>query len=391
MHTNMGMKRRTFAGAVLALAALLSGCFTAGEAQRPAGAAAAPARPPLKVAVYADAGPSGIGAVEWFRLVDESPDMELRLVDGAAVRAGALDGMDVFVMPGGSSKAEFTTLGTNGVERMKAFVRSGGGYIGTCAGCCLLMDGGRSRARMMPWDSSGSEGVTLFPTLNVNEKGSAALGIKKGGHVVRFHGGPFLWPTTNAIAEAKMDVWATMDAEGTMKGRLDAKKRMYGSAAMVGGTYGKGRVFVTSAHPEYFNSTLYIVKGAFKYVTGRDVTFPARPRRQRALSVGFVSGGISGIDTAETALALASEGDFDLVPIDVDGVRQRRLDHVDVLVLTSDRPAKSEAFKKALGEFVGRGGKVVGFKSGQKMLPPGGVACGTRQDAVRAVRSLIED
>ncbi|MBO7684334.1 MAG: hypothetical protein J6T51_06385, partial [Kiritimatiellae bacterium] len=97
MHTNMGMKRRTFAGAVLALAALLSGCFTAGEAQRPAGAAAAPARPPLKVAVYADAGPSGIGAVEWFRLVDESPDMELRLVDGAAVRAGALDGMDVFV------------------------------------------------------------------------------------------------------------------------------------------------------------------------------------------------------------------------------------------------------------------------------------------------------
>ena len=176
-----------------------------------------------------------------------------------------------------------------------------------------------------------------------------------------------------------------------MKGRVDPKKRMYGAAAMIGGTYGKGRVFVISAHPEYFNSTLYIVRGAFKYVTGRDVTFPARPRSRRAISVGFVSGGIRGVDTAETAIALASEKDFDLVLIDVDGVKQRRLDHIDVLVLTSDKLAKNDAFKAALAEFVGRGGKVVGFKSGVSMLPPGGIVCGTRKDAVKTIRSLFED
>lgn len=382
------------AGYLLATVAvsLVSGCFTAQKAPCSSeGPAAAPAQPPLKVAVYADAGPSGIGAVEWFRLVNESPEMELHLVDGAGVRRGALDGIDLLVMPGGNSKTEFTTLGTNGVLKLKEFLRNGGGYIGTCAGCCLLMDGEDRRARMMPWDRSGTENVTLFPTLDVNEKGAAALGIKKGGHVVRFHGGPFMWPTTNVIADAKMEVWATMDAEGTMKGRVDPKKRMYGAAAMIGGTYGKGRVFVISAHPEYFNSTLYIVRGAFKYVTGRDVTFPARPRSRRAISVGFVSGGISGIDTAETAIALASEKDFDLVLIDVDGVKQRRLDHIDVLVLTSDKLAKNDAFKSALAEFVGRGGKVVGFKSGVSMLPPGGVVCGTRKDAVKTIRSLFED
>ena len=95
----------------------------------------------LKVGVYADRGPGGIGAVEWFRLVEESPDMQLKLLDGASVRAGGLGGIDVLVMPGGSSMAEFESLGTNGVAKMKDFIRKGGGYIGTCAGCCLLMDG----------------------------------------------------------------------------------------------------------------------------------------------------------------------------------------------------------------------------------------------------------
>ena len=351
--------------------------------------AAAPCANPLKVAVYADNGPSGIGAVEWFRLVNESPEMELHLVDGKAIRAGALEGLDLLVMPGGNSKTEFTTLGTNGVEKMKAFIRNGGGYIGTCAGCCLLMDGEDRRARMMPWDRSGTEDVTLFPTFNVNEKGAAALGVKKGGHVIRFHGGPFMWPTTNVIADAKMEVWGTMDAEATMKGRVDPKKRMYGAVGLIGGTYGKGRVFVTSGHPEYFNSTLYIVKGAFKYVTGRDVTFPPRPRKPRSLAVGFVCGGIYGVDTAQTALDIAAEDDMDLVLIDVDGMKQRRLDHIDVLVLTNDKASKNEFFKKVLDEFVSRGGKVVGFKNGKKMLPKDGVACGTRKDAIKAIRSMF--
>ena len=374
---------------VTALAlAVVYGCATpTGDCGR--NDAAAPCANPLKVAVYADNGPSGIGAIEWFRLVNESPEMELHLVDGKAIRAGALEGLDLLVMPGGNSKTEFTTLGTNGVEKMKAFIRNGGGYIGTCAGCCLFMDEPDRRARMMPWARSGTEDVTLFPTLDVNEKGAAALGIKKGGHVVRFHGGPFMWPTTNVIVDAKMEVWGTMNAEATMKGRVDPKKRMYGAAAILGGTYGKGRVFVISAHPEYFNSTLYIVKGAFKYVTGRDVSFPPRPRKPRSLAVGFVCGGIYGVDTAQTALDIAAEDDMDLVLIDVDGVKQRRLDHVDVLVLTNDKASKNEIFMKALGEFVARGGKVVGFKSGLTMLPPGGVACGMRKDAVKTIRSLF--
>lgn len=371
---------------IIVVAAVVAGCATP---RHEAVTSATSGLPPLKVAVYADAGPSGIGAVEWFRLVNESPEMELHLVDGEAIRAGALEGLDLLVMPGGDSKTEFTSLGTNGVERMKSFIRNGGGYIGTCAGCCLLMDGEDRRARVMPWNRCGAESQTFFPTFQLNAKGAAALGLKEGPHVMRYHGGPCMWPTTNVIADANFELWGTFDAEASMKGKM--KLKMFGSAAILGGTYGKGKVFVTSAHPEYFSSTLYFVKAAFKYVTGRDVTFPLRSRSPRALTVGFVSGGIRGVETAETALALAAEKDFDLVLIDVDGIKQRRLDHLDVLVLTNDKlgEEKFETERSLINDFVARGGKVVGICGGKKLLPPDGVACGTRQDTVKAIRSLF--
>ena len=376
-------------------AAIVCGCSTTPlnppcpEGKNAVCASAPQGAAPLKVGVYADKGPGGIGAVEWFRLVDESPEMELHLLDGAAVRAGALDGLDLLVMPGGNSMTEFDSLGTNGVERMKAFVRNGGGYVGTCAGCCLLMDGPKKRARMMPWNSSGSEGHTMFPTINLNAKGAKALGLKEGPHVMRYHGGPFLQPTTNVIADAHMEIWGTFDAEATFKGRINPKKQMYGSGAIVGGTYGKGRVFVTSAHPEYFNGTLYIIEAALKYVTGRTITFPPRTRTPRVLSVGFLAKGISGVKTAETAVALARAKDLDLVLIDLDGIARRRMDNIDVLVVPSAVFVKNKKVSESISAFTARGGKVVYCSLGAKDAPAGAVVSTSGDAVAEAVRKLF--
>ena len=344
---------------------------------------------PLKVGVYADKGPGGIGAVEWFRLVKESPEMDLTLLDGADVRAGKLAGLDVLVMPGGSSMTEFDSLGTNGVERMKAFVRNGGGYVGTCAGCCLLMDGPKKRARVFPWNSSGSEGDLFFPQFKLTPAGQKALGLGEGPHVIRYHGGPFMWPTSNRIEDAKVEVWGTFNAEATFKGQLKKEKKMYGAAAIIGGTYGKGRLFATSAHPEYFESTLPFVKAAFKYVTGRDVTFPARTRRPRALSVGFLAKGISGKKTAETALALAQVEDFDLVLIDKDGIFMRRMDNIDVLVVPSAVFVKNKKVSEAISAFTARGGKVLYCNLGAKDAPAGAATSTTGAAVAEAVRRLF--
>ena len=106
--------------------------------------------------------------------------------------------------------------------------------------------------------------------------------------------------------------------------------------------------------------------------------------------MGFVAGGISGVDTAQTALDIDAAEDLDLVLIDVDGIKQRRLDHLDVLVLTNDKLAKNDYCKKCIADFDARGGKVVGFKTGVNLLPPGGVVCGTRSRAVKEIRKLFE-
>ena len=47
-------------------------------------------------------------------------------------------------------------------------------------------------------------------------------------------------------------------------------------------------------------------------------------------------------------------------------------------------------FKQCLTDFVARGGKVVGFKTGVNLLPPGGVVCGTRSRAVKEIRKLFQ-
>ena len=179
---------------------------------------------PLKVVVYADKGPGGVGAIEWCRLVDDSPDMELKLVDGSLIQEGVLAGHDVLVMPGGDSLEEFKSLGSAGIDKLREFVRNGGGYIGTCAGCSLLTDGNK-RICMMPWRRTGCEPDLFFPRIKVTDEGARALGLKAGRYPIRYHGGPFLWPTTNVIADANFQVWGLIDSEATYEGRVSQTKK----------------------------------------------------------------------------------------------------------------------------------------------------------------------
>ena len=326
-------------------------------------------RQPLRVGVYTDDGASGIGALEWLRIVEGSPEMELAMLSGADVRGGALDNVDVFVMPGGNSKTEYASLGTNGVEKMRAFVRNGGTYLGTCAGCCLLMDGPSQRARMIPWNSGGSIENTLFLTVDVNADGAKALGIPKGGHRMRYHGGPFMWPTTNRIDGADFALWGTYDAAASFKNGSSPHRKMHGAAAIVGGTYGKGRVFVTALHPEYFDSTRYVVAAAFKWLTGREVSFPVRQKKPGLLVVGVLPGGKA--TGGKVGLAIDAADDMVLVPLDSDGIFQGRLEQVDAVVACGGGISKSKRSMDALKAFAERGGRLYALDGGKAVLPKG--------------------
>ena len=74
-------------------------------------AAGVAAAAPLRVGLYADKGCRGAGAAIWARIIDGSPDAELTLLSGEDLRKGALDGLDLFVSPGGAGGPQTRAMG----------------------------------------------------------------------------------------------------------------------------------------------------------------------------------------------------------------------------------------------------------------------------------------
>ena len=131
----------------MAAVAVVAGCVGTGATD--GSTAVEEKSAPLRVAVFVDNGARNIGAFRWVELTARAKGVVATPVDGAAVRAGALDAADVLVMPGGSSVYEAKSLGADGREKVRSFVRNGGGYVGTCAGCCLLMEPSKDHPDML--------------------------------------------------------------------------------------------------------------------------------------------------------------------------------------------------------------------------------------------------
>ena len=339
----------------------------------------------IKTGVYAGRGISGNGATEWFRIVERSPELELKIVDSEMIRAGGLDGLDVLVMPGGSSPDIKKDLGTNGVERLRDFIKNGGGYFGTCAGCCLMMEEAPDPSRgigVMPFYRSGSKGRFLIP-VELNKDGAAATGLKTGLYSIQYSHGPILEPSTQLVAGASFKVFGVNRSDSGKHGK---GPEMYGRAAIVGGTFGKGRVFVTSVHPEFFENSRVLVRGGFRFITGREITLPVRPRRRRAYTLAYYSVYPRGVETARTMLALDANKDIDLFPINDEDIRRGLLDHADALLFPHSAKGKLDRVPSDIVKrFASRGGFILGWGNGTTRFPDGCKACETADEALATI------
>ncbi len=345
---------------------------------------------PVKTAVFTGLGPRGRGLVSWLKLVESSPELDLMLVDAAMIRAGALDRAELLIIPGGASVVEKKDLGPEGAARIRDFVRRGGGYIGTCAGCCLALEEKGDADRgigLIPYNRIGHKDGFMMP-IALNEKGAAALGMKPGEYKVSYHGGPVLVPSTNAVPDAKVEVWATYASDFDCP---KSKLKMFGNIALVGGTYGKGRLFAIACHPEANVFSHGLVKGAFRFVLGREVTFPTRIRRPRSLVVGAFSSGMGGVETARALLDIDACEGVDFFPMTADEILTGQLDRVDYLVL----PAGYEPFYKSkfsgqarelVETFAAAGGKVLAWGNAAAFAPPGTRVFATAGECVDFIR-----
>jgi glutamine amidotransferase-like uncharacterized protein len=145
---------------------------------------------------------------------------------------------DVVVFPGGTGSAEWNALGASGQQKLKSFVTNGGGYVGICAGFYMALS---SKAGFVtgeaydPW-ARGEGKVT------VKFESDAGVFTDAGTHEFKYVNGPLVQP----IDGSAYTVLATFQSNIGSSSILS----MVGQPAVVGGSYGQGRVVAFSPHPE---------------------------------------------------------------------------------------------------------------------------------------------
>ena len=230
----------------------------------------------VKIGLYCDKGSRGDNVVRWARLLDGSPDVALTLLEGDDLRSGALAGLDLLVMPGGSGFDQYESMGEDGARAIRDYVRGGGKYLGTCAGLALLLNEPR-RVALLPLRridghfrrGGGDLGVTF------NDAGMKALGITNRIWAVRYHNGPIVVPAAD-VEGTVCETWATCRNGIHEQGVSPKRDDMVGTPAFVRATCGKGEVIACNCHPEAYPDTRELVVAMIRALTGRTIHPPAK-------------------------------------------------------------------------------------------------------------------
>lgn len=353
---------------------------------------------PIRAAVFVDPGARGVGMFRWIQLAGSSPQMTATYLDSEMIRNGALDKIDLLFMPGGSSSLEYKMLQDSGAERLKEFVRKGGAYIGSCAGCYLVMEGakGKKRCGIVPFrDQNGPYRGGSILTTRFTKRAEELMGVRAGDHRVRYHGGPKM-VAAPPVPDANFEVFATFVGDINTQ-QFDPCNPMTGTASVVGGNYGKGHVLVFADHPEYFPATWDIVRGAIKFTTGRDVTWNIPQKKPGQLVVGVYCSASPGPNDANVFLQLLRSNELDIIPITESQCQEGILRHIDALVIPgggSDTNRIDGYFSQSAMDrrnlFLKRGGKVVTWGKSAAKIRDGATGVYKLKSGDEAIATLLK-
>ena len=348
---------------------------------------------PVRAGVFAGVGSMGLSSTELIRYVARSPELDLTLVDGADIRNGALDGLDLLVVPGGSAWVILGDMEPKGVENIKAFLRRGGSFIGICAGCVMLLDDEyrvASGAAIVPYGRYGAHSGDAMTSMTLTDEGAKALGMAKGTFDVWYSGGPIMFRRHEEIPDVNIEPWALFGRNVTNEGW---GARMEGNISCIGGTYGKGRIAATSCHPEFRHSADALVNGLFRYATGREVTFPEPKVSQGAKKVYYYSWPVAGKECARLLTEIDADPDIDVHTDERDEMCGGALDAFDALIIPdgADWQLNHEMFpadvEAAIAAYAAKGGKVYSWGASVRHLPKDGIACRSAYDVYAQLKS----
>ena len=324
---------------------------------------AAAESPKVKVGFYIDSGSRGCGVLYWARILYFSPQLEVTLVNGKDIRDGKLKGLDLLLIPGGSSARQCKAMGKAGMAEVRRFVADGGAYLGVCAGYhCALR--GKERIGLFPYrrQENGFGGLAAL-RVEVLDNGAELLGIPKGNYNVRYSHGPIVKSEPDAApgdVETKAEVFGVYRASVSPAGR--AGFNFFGAPAMLFGTYGKGKVVATSCHPESRAASWPIALGCVYAATGVKPTPELPVKVYRPIRVGYLAPTAIGKNTIREVVELDRDREIDLVFVDNNAFEEGILSHLDVMICPEGMKNMNKmpaARRRSLVEFMERGGKLL--------------------------------
>jgi glutamine amidotransferase-like uncharacterized protein len=204
----------------------------------------------IRVAIYSGTGVTPGDAEQVKTCLPTSKGFDVTLITAKEIGKADLDKFDVLIHPGGSGSGQAKALGDDGRERVRQFVRRGGGYVGICAGAYLA-------SAEYPWalklidarvidDEHWARGVGKV-TLNLPTEGQSALGTQDKSTEMHYENGPLLGPA-NQKNIPDFESLATFDTE--IRKNNAPVGIMKGTTAIARGQFGDGRVVCFSTHPE---------------------------------------------------------------------------------------------------------------------------------------------
>lgn len=203
----------------------------------------------LTVGIYCGPGSPRSGVDNVLNVLKPFPKVKTVVLSGQDVGGLNISAYNVLVFPGGSGSGQSKGIGEAGLKNVREFVKQGGGYVGICGGAylaCSNFTWGLGILNAGTVSNKWRRGQALLD-LEPTQAGQQWLGDVKSTFKVRYHNGPILKPAarTDIPAYNVVTVFKTEIAEYGSPAGIQVN-----SPAHVISTFGKGRVFISSPHPE---------------------------------------------------------------------------------------------------------------------------------------------
>lgn len=225
---------------------------------------------PIKVAIFDGKGAPSDGIENVSGRIKSIPGATVTRVKAEEWATLDLRPFDVVVFSGGSGSQQAESLGEAGRANVREYVRGGGGYVGVCAGAylaCSNFKWGLGILNASTVSSKWQRGKAFLDS-EVTKEGHPILGEVQGTFKVRYANGPVIKPAerTDIPAYTTISVFKSEIAlNGTPTGV------MVDSPAQALGGFGKGRVFISSPHPENTPGLEHLIPRGVLWAAGVEV------------------------------------------------------------------------------------------------------------------------